>query len=401
MKQSTALFVKGITVFLMLLVGISNADASITVYDKDGVSLKLSGRIQPTFEWREKDDQTAEDSHDSYDFYIRRTRLQTEITYANLPFPIYGKIELKLDNYLQEDSKGIQRDPKVKLENAFVRFDPYQGMFRIEFGLENSVFSREGELSDSKSLFIERSIVIDKLAGDALADNNTGLHLKGSLIDKHLWYGVGVYEGDTDNSGSDKEDIDNDKLQYALGIAYHILEVESDMQGSHVGDGKNYLTVGAYYEIQDDRNKKDSPTGGPWDDQAYGFDIFGQLGDQTIPGALTGSAGYFMVNREFDADTDKDDEDRDGWYAEIAYLMPGKVGPGELEFAVRYQEYTPDNDADQKQTTLGVNYYIKKHDIKILANYNINNDDEKTTVNDGIKKYDPGNTAALRVQLMF
>jgi len=380
---------------------ISDALAGITVYDKDGVALKLSGRIQPTFEWREKDNQTVEDSHQSYDFYVRRTRLQTEVTYSNLPFPVYGKLEWKLDNYLQEDSAGIQKDAKVKLENAFVRFDPYQGMFRIEFGLENSVFSRQGEESDSKNLFIDRSIIIDKLAGEALADNNTGLHLKGKLVDKHLRYGIGIYEGSSDSSGTDNEDIESDKLQYAFGLVYDILDVESDMQGSHVGDGKNYLTVGAYYEMQDDRNKKEAPSSGPWNDHAYGFDVFSQLGDQTIPGALTGAAGYFILKREFDSSTGKDDEDRDGWYAQLAYLLPGMVGPGELEFAARYQEYTPDNDANQKQTTLAANYYIKKHYVKVMANYNINNDSEKTTVNDGFKRYDPGNTAALRVQLMF
>jgi len=400
MKNPIRLALPCIIALLISLMAISDAHAGITVYDKDGVALKFSGRIQPTFEWREKDNQTMEDSHQSYDFFVRRARLQTEVTYTNLPFPVYGKMEWKLDNYLQEDSAGMQKDAKVKLENAFVRFDPYQGMFRIEFGLENSVFSRQGEESDSKSLFIDRSMIVDKLAGEALADNNTGLHLKGSLVDKHLRYGVGIYEGSSDSSGTDNEDIESDKLQYAFGLVYDILDVESDMQGSHVGDGKNYLTVGAYYEWQNDRNKKDAPLGGPWDDTAYGFDIFSQLGDQTIPGALTGAAGYFILKREFDS-TGMEDEDRDGWYVQMAYLLPGMVGPGELEFAARYQEYTPDNDADHKQTTLGANYYIKKHNVKVMADYNFNNDSEKTTVNNGLIKYDPGNTAALRVQLMF
>jgi hypothetical protein len=378
---------------------ISNVYAGLKVYDKDGISLKLSGRIQPTFEWREKDNQKAADAdtHDSYDFFVRRARFQVEALFTNTPFPIYGKMELKLDNWLQENSDGSKRDPNptVKLENAFVRFDPWEGQFRIEFGLEDSVFSREGRQSDSTALFIEESFIQGELSKQAMADNATGLHVKANALDKRLNIGVGVYEGE--KQGTDFEGHSDDTLQYVLTVVYHILDAESKVMGSHIGDGKNYLTVGGYYATQDDRSLDKSAAGGEFDDMAYGFDVFGQL-SLSNHGTLTAHAGYFMFERDFNASTR--DVDRDGWYIEGAHLLPGTVRIGELEFTARYQEFTPDDNAGQDQFTIGANYYIMQHNIKILANYNINNNDEKT-VDGSVMTYDPGDTASVRVQLMF
>jgi hypothetical protein len=380
---------------LISILTISNAYADLKVYDKDGVSLKLSGRIQPTFEWREFDNNTDKSSSDSYDFFVRRARLQTEAYFTNTPVPIYGKMELKLDNWLQENSDGSKKDPKVRLENAFVRFDPWEGQFRIEIGLEDSVFSRESRQSDSRSLFINESFIQSVLSGAKFADNAIGLHLKGKAMDKRLNLGLGIYEGET--QGTDLESFESDTLQYALAVVYHILDIESGVAGSHVGDGKTYLTVGGYYASQDDRADNKTKGTETFDDTAYGFDVFGQFGDQAGPGTGTAHVGYFMRERDNKTSTDVD---TDGWYLEGGYLLPMKVGIADFELTARYQELIPDNAADQEQITLGFNYYIMKHNIKVMANYEINEDSTKV-VSGTTDTYDPGDTASVRVQLMF
>jgi hypothetical protein len=88
---------------------------------------------------------------------------------------------------------------------------------------------------------------------------------------------------------------------------------------------------------------------------------------------------------------------------EGAYLIPLSGGK-DLEFAARYQSYTPDEtivdpgDADygpdKKQTSIGVNYYIKKHNTKVQATYNINEDDEDHA------DY-PGDTFVVQLQLAW
>ncbi|RLI33684.1 hypothetical protein DRO66_09840, partial [Candidatus Bathyarchaeota archaeon] len=322
---------------------VPDAFAGFKISDGDK-TLELYGRIQPRFEWKEVDNSSDAQKHSGSDFYIRRTRVGFKVKLAN---EIKGKLEWKLDNYLQET-----KTPETKLENAFVSFDYYNSKFIPEFGLQNSVFSREGQLSDSKFMFDNRSIIVNKLQGEGLADNATGLHLKGKLLKKHLEYGVGFYEGGDGGGDDSKEGDRSDSLLYALGVVYHIFEPESRM-GSHVGDGKKYLTVGTYYTAQDRKSVADTEA-----IAAYGADVFGQFGTATFSG------GYYAFEKDFDIAADRDN---DGFYVEGAYLIPVFTDKY-LEFAARYQSYKPDEaftDPEEKQTSIGVNYYIKKHNVKV------------------------------------
>jgi hypothetical protein len=363
-----------ISVVVFVISIFSEVNAGIKIYEKDDVSLKLYGRMQPRFEWKEKDNYPDEINKGN-DFYIRRTRLGVK---AKLTENIKGKLEWKLDNYLQEGKE--EQEIHVKLENAIVSFDYLDSQFIVEFGLQNSVFSREGQLSDSKFLFTDRSKIINKIQKEGLADNATGLYLKGKLMDKHLEYGLGVYEG---GDGTSKEGIESDKFQYAAGLVYHIFDPEK-MAGSHIGDGKTYLTVGAYYATQSELTA-DTDT---YDISAYGADVFAQFD------TITFSSGYFVYKKDFEI---QESQKNDGYYIEGAYLLPQKVGIGELELAARYQAYTPDSTAntyDERQTSLGINYYIKKHSIKVQTTYNINEEDKDYN-------YDPGNNLVTQLQFAW
>jgi hypothetical protein len=357
------------TVFVLSV--FSDGNAGLKIYEKDDVSLELYGRIQPRYEWKEKDDATDTDAGN--DFYIRRTRLGVKVRATE---NISGKLEWKFDNYLQEE-----KTTKSKLENAYVAFDYFDSRFIVEFGLKDSVFSREGQVSDSKILFDNKSTIINKIQDERLTDNATGLHIKGKLMDRHLEYGLGIYEGGDDDTQT--EGVEDDKLQYAAGLVYHILDPES-RQGSHIGDGKTYLTVGAYFANQSDRTIVLDTL----DISTYGADLFGQFNTFTFTG------GYFILDKDFDI---AEVQENDGYYIEGAYLLPREVGVGELEFAARYQAYTPDSDAnaaDEKQTSLGVNYYIKKHNVKVQTTYNINEEDKD-------HNYDPGDNLVVQLQFAF
>ena len=244
---------------VLVLCAWAEASAGFKISDGDK-SLEIYGRIQPRFEWKKVDNSSDTTKHKGNDFYIRRSRVGFKVKLAD---EIKGKLEWKLDNHLQET-----KTPETKLENAYVSFDHYKSKCIMEFGLQNSVFSREGQLSDSKLLFVDRSTIADKLAGEGLADNATGIYLKGKLAEKHLEYGIGIYEGGDYNVS--KEGDKSDALLYALGVVYHIFDPES-MQGSHVGDGKKYLTVGAYYTAQSREFEVAADT---HDISAYGADIF-------------------------------------------------------------------------------------------------------------------------------
>jgi phosphate-selective porin len=340
---------------------VSDLIAGLKVYEKDDVSLEISGRIQTRFQWI---NDGKNNSDDVYDFYLRRTRFGFAAKYRET---ISGKLQWKLDNL----EKFGEDEPILKAKMAFVRFDFFNQKLMFDLGLNEGVFSRESRLPDPKHLFTEFSLIQRALNSFELAGDTSGVHITGKLMDRHLEYGVGVYDG-IDNEGDSDDD-----LAYQLALVYHVLDVESSKQGSHIGDGKTYLTVGAYYGIQNDV-AEDLDL---FDAHAYGLDVFVQVGDQPVPGTFTASGGYFIIKEEFN---NKGDFDNDGYYIEGAYLMPRKIGSGKLrgnlEFAVRYGEYNPEEgsntfDDEQDRLSLGLNYYIIKHNVKVQAVYNINDSD--------------------------
>lgn len=353
---------------LVIIFGLSSVPdlyAGVQLYEKEDFSLEISGRIQPRFQWINDD---KNNRNDVYDFFVRRTRLSFIAKYMEV---ISGKLEWKIDNIERFEAD----DPSAKAENAFVRFDFFNQQLIFDLGLTDGVFSREGRLSDSVILFTEESLIQNALKSFELADNATGLHITGKLMERHLDYGVGIYDGLDDNGNSD------DDLAYQLALVYHIFDVEESRQGSHIGDGKTYLTVGTYYGIQTDVLDNSDE----FDANAYGFDVFSQFGTQFVPGTVTVSAGYFVIDEDFD---NKSNADNDGYYIEGAYLLPEKVGRGKmqgnLEFAMRYGEYDPDRSSttftqEQEQLSLGINYYIIKHNVKVQATYNINDSDSSAS----------------------
>lgn len=67
-----------------------------------------------------------------------------------------------------------------------------------------------------------------------------------------------------------------------------------------------------------------------------------------------------------------------GWYAQAGYFI---AGPN-IEPAVRYEVYEQDSnlpDKEQKVTTAGLNWYIKGHGLKLMANYVMTKYDRSAT----------------------
>ncbi|MEE8536986.1 MAG: porin, partial [Acidobacteriota bacterium] len=62
----------------------------------------------------------------------------------------------------------------------------------------------------------------------------------------------------------------------------------------------------------------------------------------------------------------------EGYYSQIGFLLPGKVGPGRLQLAARYEEYDEERGSTvrtQKNQSIGLNFYGKKHKGKLQFLY--------------------------------
>ena len=93
---------------------------------------------------------------------------------------------------------------------------------------------------------------------------------------------------------------------------------------------------------------------------AFGTDLFANYK------ALTLEAEYDMYKKNINSS---------GWYAQIAYLLPFEIGKKvKIEPSFRYQEFDKDNSVSGDKidaTSVGLNFYIKGHNLKGQMDYTI------------------------------
>ena len=62
-------------------------------------------------------------------------------------------------------------------------------------------------------------------------------------------------------------------------------------------------------------------------------------------------------------------DDAENWYINAGYLLPGSIGPGQLQPYVRYETVDVDDKEETDFWSGGVNYYMKGHNCKLTADY--------------------------------
>ncbi len=198
------------------------------------------------------------------------------------------------------------------------------GQFKIPFSIENLI-------SDSQLEFIDRSQVVNALAGrsaDVIGNQNgrdIGIQVNGSFakVDDHYLfdYTLGVFNG----AGYDVTTDNNSHKDIVGRFTVHPVESLSlsanfyDGQGNYGTPAKNYL-----------RNRG-------------GFDA------RYVIGGLS-------LTAEYDKGTDGVIR-RDGWYGQAAYF----IVPKKLQLAAKYDTYDPNKVVKTDRTwiyTGGINYFF-------------------------------------------
>ncbi len=311
--------------------------------------------------------QTRYDLVDSNnDFYINRLRLKgggKVFDVANYYF------EVKIDG-----TGKFNRTPRAQVENAWLDFK-INTSFIIRAGLFDDVFSRNALTSDSKLLLMDRSKIKDVMTAIGITDNTVGILLHGRPFDGHLSYGIGVF----DNLGFEvlgqDTTIVSRKSNGAMvsgRVGYDFLDPASpggygDYRGSYIGQGKRLTVSGnAAYLSKAQIGDQEFTL------YAFGFDVFFNMGKFVF------EAEY---NEYFEDFTDNGAETLDGkgWYAQAGYMIFPKI-----ELAARYQELDPDNHINDDKimwSTIGVNYYIRGHNLKVQGEYTFRKE-QGTEIND-------------------
>jgi hypothetical protein len=339
--------------------------AGVTVYKGDnGEYVKLGGRIQIQYHREDPDGGSAED-----EIFFRRLRPYVE-----------GSLHPDWKGKFQMDFGKAEDSNEVAIKDAYMQYKGYENM-KVTFGNANFPFSREFLTSSKKQQFVERTFVGDHNYGTP--DRNIGLHVTGNSADKKITWGASAASAsiDPDNKKLDfdtpvnrNEDF-NDGWIIGGRVDFHPLGFLKFAQGDFKGDTKATIGVAAFTWSNDEDNITHTPgCGSKCDvDSVTGYEVSGAFRS----GGFSVDAEYNMFDAELTESGisngiySNSQTDLENWSIEGGYM----VIPNKLEIVAGYQSQDADGYATEwTRASLGANYFIKKHDIKIQATLRMNED---------------------------
>lgn len=196
-----------------------------------------------------------------------------------------------------------------------------------------------------------------------------GINLWGALTaDKKLTYVVGVFNGRTGGPDAD------DNLLYAGRVSYNFLNVEQNpgyyTSSTYYGKAGDILTVGFAAQWEEDALGVAGTSG---DFLGYSVDLLGEttLGNGAVA-TIEGEYKRFELDGVASGANDNLGMfEGDAYMGTALYLLPGKVGIGQLQPYVRYT-YNDDANSisqDRDEYEAGVNYIIDGHNARVSLMY--------------------------------
>ena len=356
--------------------------------------LNMEGRIQTRFTSHENDDPKDRTT----EFSLPRVRFGAGGS-------AFENVEFKLEVDFIPDSKqtdtltadtttgtvstakgNIESATKISIKDVKLVFTQYD-YANVTIGHFKVPFARQELTSSGNQQFVERSEIVRNQA----QSRDVGIMI-GEYNGKKLFeYAVGAFNG---TKTANKNDNAGFLLvgRVAVNPFGEMKYSESNLEGESlrlsVGANvqKNQLTTsGANKKLDFSSSSDDVDT----DTTKYGVDLAAKFLDNA---SLFGE--YIQAKSEPKGGTEVKAK---GYYVQGGYF----VLPPQFEVTARFEGYDPDdsvdNTSDIKWTTVGLNYFFKKHDWKVQANY-ILKDEEKDPATQKKKDDD---TVMVQLQVKF
>lgn len=361
LKRHTALFSAAMMTVAMPL------HAGITVYKGDnGEYVKIGGRIQLQYHREDPDNGSSED-----ELFFRRLRPYVE---GSLHPDWMGKFQI--------DFGKASGDNEVAVKDAYLQYKGFNNM-KVTVGNANFPFSREFLTSSKYQQFVERTFVGDHDYGTP--DRNVGVHLTGNSTGKHITWGASATSAsiDPDNKKLDfdtpvnKNSDFNEGWMFGGRVDWHPFGLLKFSQGDFKGEKKATIGVAAFSWSNDNDNNTLATAcagGGKCDvDSVTGIEISGALRYSGF--SVDAEYNKFDTELVLDGVTSgiykNSDSDLENWSVEGGYM----VIPDKLEIVAGYSSQDADNySTEWNRTTVGANYFFKKHDIKVQLTWQMNED---------------------------
>lgn len=357
------------------------AHAGFKVKLDDQTSLELGLRLQSQFISTEVDRDGDGQYESQNDFAVRRARVKFRASYGSWA-TAYVQTDL-------EEQSGTSSDSRII--DAYVLLKPHKAAW-LYLGENMAPAIRQNVTSSGGFMTLDRPGLAYKALtwggrakyaftnttfGDANAKLNTqarapvrdmGATLFGNVSVTpvvHLKYYLGLYDG--------VQAAQSDSLRFTARAQINFFDPEGGYynDGTYLGE-KRTVGIGGSYDRQG-KIALDQATGRKVDYRLFSLDAFGET---PLPvGVLTAEAGY--VNLDLDGGgalvtaggTVLGNASRaqgDGFFAQLGYLL-GKVQPW-----VNYERWSSDASDDRgsyKAYRAGLNYFLKKHDAKLVAGF--------------------------------
>lgn len=284
---------------------------------------------------------------------------------------------------------------EAELQPSFSLYDAYmtvrkpladQGYVMVDFGQTRLPISRQQMMSDTRLSFVDKA-QINTIAPDR--DLGTRVWLKPPKV---KWVRVigGVFNGEGRNQ------VQNIDQHYFYAGRVEITPFGGEMPLAESAFNGDWFTIGASLG----RNVLASTDYN--EDQLYaGYDISGSWH------GVSASFEYLQVNHSFDltnsTSTAPENYHANGFMAQLTYLLPWKlppVGRSRFEIGARVEEIDR-NDAypitmpgdpnqSEREYTLVLSYYIRKHNLKaqLAANHYTEIENQTVTGADATFRHD-------------
>lgn len=326
----------------------------VRISDDTDISFRV--RIQPRLDMGDLARDEAGTSYETEtDNYLRRLRLEIG---GNMIKDLRYTLVFEGDKNgkFASSSGSPANEVKIQIANIDYRFNDLLG---VRFGKAKLPFSRVSLTSSTKQLIVERPVSTE--AAKKLFDDYFQSHLMfgGKASEGLFGYNFAIGDGWEPNST-----ISTGTIVHKSGPLYIArFELsppgwsEASQSDAHLGKGK-HLAVGVNYAAQKGIEYK--TTAFEEDRTLTGLDVSGHW---------EGFTGQFEYNalKEDSTDPAKGKKEPQGWYIQAGFFVPGI----NLEPVARYEVYDQDSNSSDKQektATVGVNWYMKGHSMKIGLN---------------------------------
>lgn len=377
-----------------------NANAAATFNFGEDKSVTVGLGIRAAFTSAE--DGSPSGKSRSSDFDIYSTRLYTS---ASLNKYIKGTLNIEGNNGNESSSGGAKFGEDFKVYDAYAQFE-----FMPEFNIWAGRMLTPSDRANLDGPYYLGTWLYPGLVAQypgQVAGRDTGVTVWGKLLDKHLVYSAGAYEGHNNFKGASSED---DNLLYAGRLQYDFWEADlvPAYYTASTFYGKEVLSIAVAAQYQKDGVGSAGAKG-----DYLGYNLDGLMETNIGIGYLDVEAAIYKFDTDGKSDvsagllasTPSSTANVGGIKEGKAYLLgtallfPEVIGWGKFQPYFRYQKFNADStrgdggiasvdmaSSDSKQFDYGVNYIIDGHNARLSATYTKN---EATGIKD-IDKFTVG-----------